>query len=171
MPQYEDDLYDDDDQDDFDDSSDLVGKLRRQLRALKKERDTAVAERDALRTSVRERTIAEAVTSAGFPALVGKLIPADVEPEGVGAWLETNGSLFARTGPQEPAGAPPEGDADDTPQTASFFEDAELQAQRAINALGGSGARSADPVAELEARIDGAKSQRELMEILQTAAL
>lgn len=85
------DLYDDDD-------SNLVKDLRKQLEAAKKAQATAEATAAELKGAVRQRTLAEVLTSKGVNAKVAALIPTDVEgDEAVGKWLDDYADVFGIT--------------------------------------------------------------------------
>ena len=89
----------------------LVKDLRAQIKALGKERDEATKERDALKGSVRQTSVADLLGSKGVNKALAKFAIADgVEDEaGVTAWLAENGELFGA----KPADAAPVEDEDE----------------------------------------------------------
>ena len=90
----------------------LVKDLRAQIKALGKERDEAAKERDTLRGSVRQASVADLLGSKGVSKRLAKYAIADgVEDEaGLTAWLAENGEDFGVA--PEPAAAAPEGQAE-----------------------------------------------------------
>jgi len=168
--QYEDDEYEDDDDYENGDSS-VLTQLRRENRQLKKNLKTIESERDQFRNETRGRVVAEAVRAAGFPDAVASLIPPDTDPDGVGAWLEKNGALFARANTEPGTQA----DTQSNPQQLSqeFYDPEETRAVQALNALSGStsGGRqqALDPIADLKAKIEAATTQEELNDVLRNS--
>lgn len=101
-------MYDED----FDDDAQTptMKDLRKQIKALQKERDDAVASAAALQSSVKQRTVQEVLTSKGANPKLAKFALADgVEDEAAAEkWLAENGELFG----YQPK-ADPEIDGDD----------------------------------------------------------
>lgn len=87
-------MYDEDLDDDRD--TPTMRDLRKQIKALQKERDDARTEAAALKGTVKQRSIQEVLTSKGANPKLAKFALADgVEDEaGAEAWLAENGELF-----------------------------------------------------------------------------
>lgn len=88
------------DWDEFDDGnqegSDLLKDLRSQLKD-KAKRERELSEQLAgLEAKVRERTVADVLSTKGVPAKVARLVPADIgaDEDAVGKWLEDYKDLF-----------------------------------------------------------------------------
>jgi len=89
-------LDDDNDFDDeFSDSSDLVKKLRRAAKANEKRAKELEAELSTLRTEQRKNVVKSVLESKGVRPSIAKYIPEDVSTaEGIDAWLADNAEDF-----------------------------------------------------------------------------
>ena len=127
-------MYDDDDNDQYDDNSgDAIGQLRAAHKAQAKQLKEALAALEAanetvgkLTTSVNSRTVADILVAKGVDPGVSKFLK-DVDPteEGISSWLTENGKLIGydpTKGSDESSSEEPQQDEDLTP------EQAELQA-------------------------------------------
>lgn len=90
---------------DYEDDSDLeytnenlIKDLRRQIKALSKEKSELSQELTSFKVGARERTVAEVLSAKGVSPKVAKFIPNDIEgEENIGAWLEENAEIFGFT--------------------------------------------------------------------------
>jgi hypothetical protein len=148
------DLYED-----HDDDSRLVKDLRKQLRDAQKQNETLQTQVTELSSTVKKRTVEEALASKGVDKRIAQFIPSDTED--VDAWLDQNGDLFGiKKDDGDSAGSGPAGLSP---------EDAEA-ARRMQNATGGGSAvadrqkqqidaiRNATTKEELDALVLGAQS-------------
>ena len=92
-------LDDDNDFDDeFSDSNDLVKKLRRAARANEKRAKELEAELNTLRTEQRTNVIKSVLESKGVRPSIAKYIPSDVSTaDDIDAWLRDNAEDFGFT--------------------------------------------------------------------------
>lgn len=94
-------------EDDFEDEggNNLLKDLRKQLKALQKERDEALEQAKSLSQQVKQRSIQEVLTSKGANPKLAKFLLADgVEDEAAAeSWLAENGELFGFRPQAEPA--------------------------------------------------------------------
>ena len=92
-------LDDDNDfDDDFSDSSDLVKKLRRAAKANEKRAKELEAELSTLRTEQRKNVVKSVLESKGVRPSIAKYIPEDVSTaEDIDAWLADNAEDFGIT--------------------------------------------------------------------------
>lgn len=92
-------LDDDNDFDDeFQDSSDLVKKLRRAAKVNEKRAKELEAELNTLRTEQRKNVVKSVLESKGVRPSIAKYIPEDVSTaEGIDAWLADNAEDFGIT--------------------------------------------------------------------------
>lgn len=68
--------------------NDLIKDLRRQIKALSKDKTELTSELTTIKGTVREQSVAEVLTAKGVNAKVAKLIPADVVgEEAIVKWL------------------------------------------------------------------------------------
>jgi hypothetical protein len=85
--------YDDDDLDY--DGSDLVKDLRKQIKALQKEKTDISQELSSLQSVARERSVAEVLAARGLSSKVANVIPSNVNTtEALNEWLENNAEIF-----------------------------------------------------------------------------
>lgn len=147
--------HDDDEFDNEADVSSLVRDLRKQLKAASKERDDAIAERDGLKGTVRERTVADVLTAKGVRPGIAKYVPSDVQSEeDVLGWLKDNAEDFGIT-----LDAKSEGDKTDPAAQAAAARDRELQD------------RSVTPqaISDLQKLLEGAESPEQTEALLEQA--
>lgn len=90
--------YDYEDEDDFDtnDSSDLVKQLRKAAKQKDKELAELRSQFDGLSKAQRERTIKDALERRGVNQKIASFIPQDIDPteESVSKWLEDYADVF-----------------------------------------------------------------------------
>lgn len=90
--------YDYEDDDDFDtnDSSDLVKQLRKAAKQKDKELAELRSQFDGLSKAQRERTIKDALERRGVNQKIASFIPQDIDPteESVSKWLEDYADVF-----------------------------------------------------------------------------
>lgn len=104
--------WDDEDDDDMEDGlpsfqseTDLVKKLRKDLKAAQrrnKELETSYAD---LSKSQKERIIKDVLSSRGVNLKIAQYVPSDIElnPEAIGAWLDSNSDVFGIQQEEKPA--------------------------------------------------------------------
>lgn len=145
--------------DEFDDDltgDDLVKDLRRQIKALSKEKADLTGELSQLKSGARERFITDTLTAKGVSPKVAKFIPSDVTDEdGVAKWLEENADVF---------GVQATGATTDTPPVDSE----QVAAAKRLQTLNQAG-QSPAKLADLNARIANATSEKELNELFAEA--
>ena len=91
-------LDDDIDIDEYDNSSDLVKKLRRAAKINEKRAKELEAELNTLRTEQRTNVVKSVLESKGVRPSVAKYIPSDVSTaEDIDAWLRENAEDFGFT--------------------------------------------------------------------------
>lgn len=123
------DEFDDDDLDA--NESDLVKRLRKQIKDVSKERDDALTEVTTLRPVVRSRSVVDVLTAKGVkaPDKVAKLLPDTVEPtaDAIGAWLDDYADVLGvqSQAPSDGETPPPAGDGQ--PRTDGLQEGAPAQ--------------------------------------------
>jgi hypothetical protein len=95
---------DEDDEDDVQDQfigndTDLVKKLRKQLKVEQKRAKELESTLGELSKAQRERVLKDVLTSKGINMKVAKFIPTDIDAseEAIGSWLEQNGDVFGFT--------------------------------------------------------------------------
>lgn len=144
--------YDEDEIDDLDEleGADLIKNLRKQIRGLSKEKSELAQELSSLKTTARERSVADVLTAKGVSAKVAKFIPSDVEGEdAISAWLTENADVFGFT-------------VDETSTTATNAPASEeVAAAQKIQSLGQS-AITPSRVQDLETQLANAKDQAEI---------
>ena len=92
---------DDDEEDDVQDQfvgtdTDLVKKLRKQLKVEQKRAKELESTLGELSKAQRERVLKDVLTSKGINMKVAQFIPTDLDAseEAIGSWLEQNGDVF-----------------------------------------------------------------------------
>ena len=95
---------DDDEEDDVQDQfvgtdTDLVKKLRKQLKVEQKRAKELESTLGELSKAQRERVLKDVLTSKGINMKVAKFIPTDLDAseEAINSWLEQNGDVFGIT--------------------------------------------------------------------------
>lgn len=90
--------YEYDDEDDFnmEDSTDVVKQLRKVNRTLEKRLKELEQEANTLKTTTRQRTVKDVLTSKGINPKVAAFIPQDIEPteDAISSWLNEYGDVF-----------------------------------------------------------------------------
>ena len=152
--------WDDFEDDDSGDGSDLVKKLRSQLKAANKRAAELESAQAELSKKVRTTSVKEILNGAGVTPKIARFVLADVEDpteESVNEWLKENGDLFGIT-----AG----GSSGDSQESAGQSV-ADLQALNQINQFTAENEPSgSSKVEELAGQIESAGSVEELMKIL-----
>jgi glutamyl/glutaminyl-tRNA synthetase len=88
------DEYDDDTDFDNEDGSQLVRDLRKQLKAIKKERDDLASVAEQFQTEQRKRSVSEALKAKGAEKYAKFYTSEDSSPEAIDAWVSENADLF-----------------------------------------------------------------------------
>ena len=149
---------DDDDFEDAQGESGAIRELRKAYKALQKQLKEVTAEKDALQSSVRERSVKDVLASKGLPEKIAKFIPSDAtSAEAVEAWLNENGDVFGVTAAQEeqaPTGGQPQ------------EVDPNLAAWQRISATQSSGQPFTNDPDQLDALIKAASNPEELNKLL-----
>lgn len=155
--------YEDDDLDNsYEESGDVVKQLRRVNRTLEKRLKELEQEASAAKSLNRTRTIKDTLTQKGINPKVAAFIPQDIEPseEAINAWLTEYGDVFGavQTDAQAPATeAKPTGTPD-------------LSAQQRINNVVNTGSAPM-PDEDRMAQILNAKTAEELNAILGVSVM
>lgn len=111
MSDNRDNYWEDEDEDDtptqavYESDTDLVKKLRKQLKAEQrriKELETSYGE---LTKAQKERILKDVLASKGVSQKVAQFIPSDIEAseDAISAWLDSNGDVFGYTPTEKPA--------------------------------------------------------------------
>lgn len=152
------DYLDDDDQQE----SNLPKKLRSKINELSAQLKELSEENAKLKAETRTASVAEVLKSRGFSPKIATFIPSDLEPteENISGWLDEFGDVFAgarlsNESPTEKTTAP---EAPSAPEAVRKMSRAEVGPESEITVP-----------ADLEARINGAKSMDELLAVLRTA--
>jgi len=148
---------DEDDEDDVQDQfigndTDLVKKLRKQLKVEQKRAKELESTLGELSKAQRERVLKDVLTSKGINMKVARFIPTyiDASEEAIGSWLEQNGDVFGFT---------PE------PKTPiAEYDKASLRQMDAVT----QGAVSPERADEMLMKIDNAESADELLSFLRS---
>ncbi len=156
MSDNRDNYWEDEDEDDtptqavYESDTDLVKKLRKQLKAEQrriKELETSYGE---LTKAQKERILKDVLTSKGVNHKIAQFIPADIEAseDAINAWLDANGDVFGYT---------------PTPKPALNQQDiASMQKMDAVL----TGAETPAASDDLQNRIANAESEEEILSIL-----
>jgi hypothetical protein len=127
-------------QDDEDNDTPTITKLRRALKVLAKERDTAVSESEGFKVQAREGNVTSWLKDAKIKPEVKAYVPDDVDSAAaLAAWLTGPGALFAALKDDTVAPEPPA----DQPPAQAGFEDTDAGRLLAQVAASEAGARSA----------------------------
>jgi len=148
---------DEDDEDDVQDQfigndTDLVKKLRKQLKIEQKRAKELESTLGELSKTQRERVLKDVLTSKGINMKVAKFIPTDIDAseEAISSWLEQNGDVFGFT---------PE------PRTPiAEYDKASLRQMDVVT----QGAVSPERADEMVMKIDNAESADELIAFLRS---
>lgn len=102
-----DNIWDDEDDnefDSFDADTDLVKKLRKALKAEQKRNKELESTLGDLTKSQKERILKDALASRGVNPKIAQFIPSDIEAseDAIGAWLDSNGDVFGYTPSEKP---------------------------------------------------------------------
>lgn len=156
MSDNRDNYWEDEDEDDtptqavYESDTDLVKKLRKQLKAEQrriKELETSYGE---LTKAQKERILKDVLSSKGVNHKIAQFIPADIEAseDAINAWLDANGDVFGYT---------------PTPKPAVNQQDiASMQKMDAVL----TGAETSATSDDLQNRIANAESEEEILSIL-----
>ena len=89
----------DDEEDTFDESTDVVKQLRKVNKTLDKRTKELEQELSSLRSQSRQRTVKDVLQSRGVNPKIASFIPSDIETseEGINAWLDENSDIFGGT--------------------------------------------------------------------------
>jgi hypothetical protein len=139
--------YDYEDEDFENTNENLIKDLRRQLKALSKEKSELSQELSSYKTQAREKSVSQVLEAKGVSPKVAKFIPADTEgEEAISAWLDENADVFGYS--VETAGT-------------AVVADEEVQASNRLKSIGESGS-TPSKVDDIEARLKNANSQEEI---------
>jgi hypothetical protein len=99
MSDNRDNIWDDEEDnefDSFDADTDLVKKLRKALKAEQKRNKELESTLGDLTKSQKERILKDALASRGVNPKIAQFIPSDIEAseDAIGAWLDNNGDVF-----------------------------------------------------------------------------
>ena len=145
--------------DEFDEDSNLVKDLRRQIKALSKDKSDLSTKLTTIEGSFRERSLADTLTAKGVNAKVAKFIPPDVTgDEAITKWLDENAEAFNFTVKAE------EKTQTITPTTNT----ADIAESKRLQALG-QGAKSPSNMGDITARLASAKTDDELNALFDEA--
>jgi hypothetical protein len=149
--------YEDEDELDLT-GADLVKDLRKQIKALQKEKQEFVSELSSLRASERQRSVAEVLAANGVNAKVAKFIPTDVEgEEAVNSWLVENAEVFGFTLGEKAGDAAP------------AVDEATVNAAKRLQSLG-SNSQAPTRLTDYETRMANAKTPEEIQDIFAEIA-
>ena len=148
---------DDDDEDDVQDQfvgsdTDLVKKLRKQLKIEQKRAKELESTLGELSKTQRERVLKDVLTSKGINMKVAKFIPTDIDAseEAIESWLEQNGEVFGFT-----------------PEPNTPIAERDIASLRQMDVVT-QGAVSPDRADEFSMKIDSAQSADELIAYLRS---
>ena len=151
--------YDYEDEDDFDtnDSSDLVKQLRKAAKQKDKELAELRSQFDGLSKAQRERTIKDALERRGVNQKIASFIPQDIDPteESVSKWLEDYADVFGIELSQN--------------QTANV-DPADIAAYKKMTGTADAGL-SPERGADVMSRLMNANSKEELDDIIRQSGL
>lgn len=107
MSDNRDNIWDDEEDNDFesfDSDTDLVKKLRKALKAEQKRNKELESTLGDLTKSQKERILKDALASRGVNPKIAQFIPSDIEAseDAIGAWLDSNGDVFGYTPSEKP---------------------------------------------------------------------
>jgi hypothetical protein len=107
MSDNRDNIWDDEEDnefDSFDADTDLVKKLRKALKAEQKRNKELESTLGDLTKSQKERILKDALASRGVNPKIAQFIPSDIEAseDAIGAWLDNNGDVFGYTPSEKP---------------------------------------------------------------------
>lgn len=146
--------FDDDSFEDAQGDSGAVRELRKAYKALQKQLKEATAENEALKVSVRERSVKDVLASKGLPEKIAKFIPSDAtSAEDVEAWITENGDVFG-------VQAETEGQPQQEPT------DPNLEAWQRVSATQSGGQPFSNDPDQLAALINSAAGPEELNKVL-----
>lgn len=148
----DDDLYEDDGQDA---GSTALKELRKANRAKEKQLKELQEELQAMRSSLRERSVKDVLAAKGLPEKIARFIPESATTsDEVEAWLAENGDVFGVT-PQA-----------DTASTTPQQSDPTLDALGRISQVQSTGQPLSNDPDQLNALIRSAQSPEELNKLL-----
>jgi hypothetical protein len=89
----------------FESDSDLVKRLRKQLKAEQRKNKELETNLGDLTKSQKERILKDVLTSRGVNHKIAQFVPSDIEAseDAINAWLEANGDVFGYTPSEKPA--------------------------------------------------------------------
>jgi hypothetical protein len=107
MSDNRDNIWDDEEDNDFesfDADTDLVKKLRKALKAEQKRNKELESTLGDLTKSQKERILKDALASRGVNPKIAQFVPSDIEAseDAIGAWLDSNGDVFGYTPSEKP---------------------------------------------------------------------
>lgn len=107
MSDNRDNIWDDEEDNDFesfDTDTDLVKKLRKALKAEQKRNKELESTLGDLTKSQKERILKDVLTSRGVNPKIAQFIPSDIEAseDAIGTWLDNNGDVFGYTPSEKP---------------------------------------------------------------------
>lgn len=89
----------------FESDSDLVKRLRKQLKAEQRRNKDLETSYGELTKAQKERILKDVLTSKGVNQKIAQFIPSDIEAseDAINAWLDANGEVFGYTPAPKPA--------------------------------------------------------------------
>lgn len=145
--------------DEFDEDSNLIKDLRRQIKALSKDKSDLSTELTTIKGTVRERSLEDVLTAKGVNSKVAKFIPVEVTgDEAITKWLSDNAEAFNFTVK-----------TDETSQiTTPTTNVADIAESKRLQALG-QGAKAPSNMGDITSRLASAKTDDELNALFDEA--
>jgi hypothetical protein len=143
-----------DDDETFDGDSNAMRELRKAYKAMQKQNKELSEQLETIKSSTRERSVKDVLTSKGLPEKVAALIPKDVtSAEEVESWISEYGDVFGLQ-------------VQDSSEQAQKPASPELQAMTRIAETQSGGQPFSGDSTQLDALIRSAQSPEELNRIL-----
>lgn len=139
-----------------DESGDLPKKLRQQIKALQKERESLTEQLSSFQKKERQTNLSVALQEKGLNPKIAAFIPQDVEGEALDSWLDEYGDVFGSGSAKAEA---------EQAQPVIARDAAEAQAIRQMSQVD-RGAPSMDTAQDLLSQIEGAASLEDLMKVI-----
>jgi hypothetical protein len=140
--------YDYEDEELDDTKENLIKDLRKQLKALSKEKSELSQELSSYKTQAREKSVSQILEAKGVSPKVAKFLPSDLEgEEAISTWLDENADIF--------------GYSVETTGTTANVDDSEKQAANRLRSISES-ASTPNKVDDIETRLKNAKTEDEI---------
>ena len=92
--------FDDEFEDDYGTGSNALAEARKAAKENARRAKELEAELQKFRSEFRKRELAETITARGLNPKIANLVPANIEPGEIGAWLDENADVFGVSSPQ-----------------------------------------------------------------------